>query len=96
MSRRRTQIEDGIHDIGLGSVLTLLSLLFGVPSVAGLSSEIRRSGTLNVGAAIVIAGVSILLLLSIRILARGFSECFADDAAPDATARRLLRLRRQA
>jgi len=74
MSKRRTRIEDGIDDIGLGTLLALLSLLFGLPAVAALSSEIQRSGVLRFGEAIVFAGVTFLVLASIRFLARGLAE----------------------
>jgi len=76
MGKRRTRIENGIDDIGLGFLLALLSLLFGLPSVAALSSEIQRSGALHISEAIVIAGVTFLVLASIRFLARGFVEAF--------------------
>jgi hypothetical protein len=76
MGQRRTRIEDGIDDIGLGSLLALLSLLFGLPAVAALSSQIQRSGVLQIGEAIVFAGVTFLVLASIRFLARGLVEVF--------------------
>jgi len=76
MGKRRTRIEDGIDDMGLGILLALLSLLFGLPSVAALSSQIQRSGVLQPGEAIVFAGVTFLVLASIRFLARGLVEVF--------------------